>query len=138
MAIEAVHQGEHGPMRLTGEILAGVGCGLLVGVVLALIDVSVIGSISVVIAAIVGAMIGVSKPQWIQAEYSNTRIAAFGISAALAFAGGVALKENHYFSPSVKSETARFTDAGFSEQASRDLALYSLFKLVPKDRTLGQ
>jgi hypothetical protein len=66
MAIEAVHQGEHGPMRLTGEILAGVGCGLLVGVVLALIDVSVIGSISVVIAAIVGAMIGVSKPQWIQ------------------------------------------------------------------------
>ena len=121
-----------------GEILAGVASGLFVGVVLALVDVSVIGSISVVIAAIVGAVIGVSKPQWIQAQYSNERIAAFGITAAVVFAVVFALKEHHCFSPSVKSETARFMGAGFSEQASRDLALYSLFKLVPKDRTIGQ
>jgi hypothetical protein len=124
-------------MATTGEIFAGAASGFFVGVVLALVDVSVIGSLSVVIAAIVGAMIGVSKPQWIKAEYSNTRIAAFGISAALAFAGAFTMKAYHVFSPSVQGETDRFKAAGFSDQESRDLAVYSLFKLVPKDRTLG-
>jgi hypothetical protein len=112
--------------------------GLLVGFFIGSLDAGVISSISAIIVAIISTVLGGTKLNALAADNNNYegRVGSFALAALIAFGVGTWIRVNHVFEPSVGSEVKHLREAGFSDAEAREIALFSVYKIVPKDRTI--
>ena len=124
-------------MRQNMHVFAAIAAGLLVGFFVGGLDSSsFVGSVMTTILAVVTAILGATKLKSLAADDYDVRVAWFSAATLVALFAGIWFKSNHPLAPTLASEYAQIRAAGYSEAEARDLAVYSVYKIVPKDRTV--
>lgn len=105
------------------EALASSATGVLVGVLLGSIESSSLGGLSAVIVAVMSLLSGVSRPAWLAADTSDTRVLAFSACAVVAYLSASILQRSGAYDPSLATQVKIFRDVGFTDGEARNLAV---------------
>lgn len=110
---------------MVGQLFAGGGLGLLVGVLVGLSASPVVSVILGSIAAGLATLLGfVSKEEPAYGEGSVVRLGSFGVTCAIAVVLGVFLRTHNIASPSISQQVEEIRKAGYSPEEARRWVAY--------------
>ena len=116
------------------DAFAGAGLGLLVGVLVGLSSSSVVGSVVAALAAGLGAFLGLTKTD---APDRALRIGTFGLICVVGILLGLTIRSGAWLAPSVRSEVASWTTAGFEPAEARHLVAFQRLGVRPPGREVA-
>ena len=120
---------------LAGEIVAGAGLGLLVGMLLGLSVTQVVGGVVAALSAILAGFFGLSG---LAGPVRSWRIGAFGFGCVLGVVAGLAIRSGTLLAPSVASDVQKWQQAGFPPEEARAYVLYERLGVKPGGATIGE
>lgn len=113
------------------DIFAGVGLGLLVGAIIGLSIAEVTGLILGTLTSLLTAFFGLRPTK--KGEAGNkVIIGSFSLICLVGILGGMYLRNNNSFAPSLKEEIEEFQDANFTPEQIRNIIMVKRFGLVPE------
>lgn len=114
------------------DIFAGIGLGLLVGGIIGLSIAEVTGLILGALTSILTAFFGLRPTK--EGETGNKIIiGAFSLICLLAILGGMFLRTNNAFSPSLEEEINSYKNADFTVEEIKNILMVKKFGLVPHE-----
>ena len=110
-------------------LFVGAGIGLMIGVLMGLVSSPVVGTVTGTVVTVVAAFIGFKDVE--QGTSPNAKgirarqvgAGAFGVFGVLGIIWGVYLRAHDTLSPDPKEQIRRWTDAGYSAEEARAIAL---------------
>ena len=116
------------------EAFAGIGMGLLVGLLLGLSSTSVAGIVTSALTAGLAVFFGLSRSD---GPDRALRIGCFGFACASAGLGGLVLRSGPWLERDIPSEVARWTRAQYSPEEARSLVAYQVLGVRPQGREIS-
>lgn len=110
-----------------GGTIAGAGIGMLVGIAAGLSSAPVVAVIVGAISAGLLVLLGLKKadpPGGAEQAADVARVAAFGIVCTIGLLAGVVIRARDLLAPTAMQLQQKWKDAGFSDEQSRQIALY--------------
>ncbi len=108
---------------MLGQLFAGCGLGLLVGVLVGLSSSPVVSALIGALAAGMVTLLGFNRPTKEgdppYAEGSVLRLGTFGISCAVAVLLGLYIRTHNWLSPTISDQIAEIQKAGYSVEDAR-------------------
>jgi hypothetical protein len=120
-------------MIVIAEILAGAGLGALVGLLLALSMAQAVGGVIAALAALLGGFFGLARAD---SAGLAVRIGVFGIFCVAGIVGGLMLRNGGKLIPSVQSDVAEWTRAGYPPEEARKWVAFQRLGVKPENTTL--
>lgn len=122
------------------EVAAGMGLGLLVGVLLGLSSTGVVGGVVTALAAVLAAFLGLSGTGASSKGMSvgRARIAAFGFACTLGVGLGLATRAHDWLSEPIGVQVERWRHAGASPADAIDFVAWQRLGVMPHGRTIGE
>lgn len=118
-------------MSKVEDFIAGAGVGALAGLLIGLSTASVVGTAISAIAAILAAVLGLTKAKPEQVEQQRFRIMGFGIFATLALLCGLLLRVQDLLAPSISEQINQWQSAGYTEEAARAYTAFARLGIKP-------
>lgn len=108
-----------------GQLFAGAGLGLLVGILVGLSASPVVSVILGSIAAGLVTLLGfVSKEDTAAGQGSVVRLGSFGVACAIAVVVGIFVRTHNVASPSISQQVEEIRKAGYSAEEARRWVAY--------------
>jgi hypothetical protein len=120
------------------DLLAGVGLGLLTGILLGLSTTSVVGSIIAALSALLAGFFGLGATPSVRSTGDSVRAAAFGFACTIALVVALVVRTHDLASPSIAAQVGQFTDAHYTESEARALVAFRLFGVVPTGMSIAE
>jgi len=115
---------------LKKDIYAGITLGILVGGVIGLSIAQVTGIILAALASLLTAFFGLRPNK--EGEVGNQIIiGTFSIACIIAILGGLYVRSNDSFSPSLQKDISMYQEAKFTPQEIKQIILVKKFGLIP-------
>lgn len=119
------------------EIFAGLGLGLLIGIIIGLSIAEVTGVILAALTSLLAAFFGLRSGN--EGEKGNqVVIGTFGFSCILAILMGIYIRTHNSFSPSTENDIAAYKKIQFSDKEIREIILFKEFGLIPEGLTFSK
>ncbi|WP_414828976.1 hypothetical protein [Alteromonas sp. H39] len=118
-------------MSKVEDFIAGASVGALTGLLIGLSTASVVGTAISAIAAILAAVLGLTKAKPEHFEQQRSRIMGFGIFATLALLGGLLLRVQDILAPSISDQINEWKRAGYTEDVARAYAAFERLGIKP-------
>ncbi len=113
---------------MIGQIFAGVGLGLLVGVLVGLssspVVSVVVGALATGLTALLGFARSAKDTEPAHAVGSMVRLGSFGFSCTAAVLLGLLIRTHNWASPSIADQVTEVRKAGYSEEVARSWVAY--------------
>ncbi|HET6158008.1 MAG TPA: hypothetical protein VFE34_06675 [Dongiaceae bacterium] len=122
-------------MGLVAQIFSGIGLGGLVGLLVALSTAHVVGSVIAALTALLAGFFGLSN---VQIDKSGWRIGSFGFACIVGLIAGLMIRNGGALLPTVASQAAEWTSAGYSAAQARDLVALQRLGVKPTGAELVQ
>lgn len=120
---------------LLGEVVAGSGLGLLVGILLGLSVTQLVGGVVGALSAVLAGFFGLSGMAGAGRAW---RIGAFGFGCVCGVLGGLAVRSGSLLAPTIAADVARWQQAGFPPAEARAYVLYERLGVKPAGVTPGE
>lgn len=113
---------------MVGQLFAGIGLGLVVGVLVGLSSSPVVSVVVGALATGMIALLGFARAgkdgQPAYGEGSTARLGAFGVACAVAVLLGLFMRTHNWLSPSIAEQVAAVEKAGYTAQEAREWVAY--------------
>jgi hypothetical protein len=125
--------------KTVGQLFAGMGLGLLVGILVGLSSSPVVSVVVGAIAAGMVTLLGFTRPakegESSYAEGSTVRLGGFGVACAVAVLLGLFIRTHNWLSPSIADQVAEVQKAGFSSEEARRWVAYKNVGAILESRS---
>ena len=114
--------------KSVGQLFAGIGLGLLVGILVGLSSSPVVSVVVGALAAGMVTLLGFTRPAKdgdpTHAEGSTIRLGGFGLACSVAVLLGLFIRTHNWLSPSIADQVSEVQRAGFSAEDARRWVAY--------------
>jgi hypothetical protein len=117
-------------MQTRQEVLAGVGLGFAVGILVGMSTSPVVAIVVSSLAAVLATFFGLSAPS--NDATRVLRIASFGFACPVAVILGLGVRSHNWLGPSVEQQIKDWTNAGYTVQQARAFVAFRQLGLVPE------
>lgn len=128
---------EHKKSRhILSSMYAGIGLGLLIGLIMGLSVTPTVKIILGALASLLGALLGfenkLGNSDGNQSTVErNVKLGSFGIAVVLGIIGGIHIRTNNLFAPTITEKVQTWLDAGYDSASARKYVAYELLKIDP-------